>query len=54
MTPRKDDAYLIRFPDGMRERLKNDATENGRTMAAHIIYLLSTHPKGPKPKKARK
>lgn len=54
MTPRKDDAYLIRFPDGMRDQLKKDADAAHRTMAAHIVHLLSTHPEGPKPKKRAK
>lgn len=54
MTPRKDDAYLIRFPDGMRKALKEEATDEGRTLAAHIVYLLSTHPSRPKAKRPKK
>lgn len=56
MTPRtKEDAYLIRFPDGMRDELKSEAVHQGRTLASHIVYLLTTHPerkrKGAKAKK---
>lgn len=54
MAPRKDDAYLIRFPEGMREQLKADAEAASRTMAAHIVHLLSTHPEGPKAPKRSK
>jgi len=36
-------AYLLRFPDKeMRERLKAEAKAQGRTLNAHIIYILTT------------
>lgn len=54
MAPRKDEAYLIRFPEGMREALKEEAAANSRTLAAHIVHLLSTHPARPKPKPKKK
>ena len=35
-------AYLLRFPDrAMRHRLKEEAKANGRTLNAHIIYILN-------------
>lgn len=33
-------AYLLRFPSGLREQLKAEAQANGRTLNAHIIYIL--------------
>lgn len=36
------DQYMLRFPDGMRERLKSLAAENGRSLNAEIIYRLQT------------
>lgn len=37
---RKQDQYIVRFPDGMRDRLKDAAAENGRSMNAEIIQRL--------------
>lgn len=54
MTPRNDPAYLLRFPDGMREALKAEAEAAHRTLAAHILYLLETHPERPKKRKAKR
>lgn len=35
-------AYLLRFPTKeMRERLKAEAKAQGRSLNAHIIYLLT-------------
>lgn len=34
------DRYIIRFPDGMRERIKELAEKNGRSMNAEIIARL--------------
>lgn len=40
-TPsRKLDQYIVRFPDGMRDRLKAVAAENGRSLNAEIIARL--------------
>lgn len=36
------DRYIVRFPDGMRDRLKALATENGRSLNAEIIHRLQT------------
>lgn len=34
------DKYVVRFPDGMRDRLKALAAENGRSLNAEIIARL--------------
>jgi plasmid stability protein len=40
-TPsRKLDQYIVRFPDGMRDRLKDAAAENGRSLNAEIVKRL--------------
>lgn len=45
MTERKpqvEDKYVVRFPDGMRDQLKQLASENGRSLNAEIIYRLQS------------
>lgn len=37
---RKLDQYIVRFPDGMRDRIKDAAAQNGRSMNAEIIHRL--------------
>ncbi|MBO1007091.1 Arc family DNA-binding protein [Acidovorax sp. SD340] len=39
-TPQDADKYIVRFPEGMRERLKNLAKANNRTLNAEIIARL--------------
>ncbi|WP_425909044.1 Arc family DNA-binding protein [Nitrobacter sp. TKz-YC02] len=40
-TPsRKLDQYIVRFPDGMRDRLKDAAAANKRSLNAEIIARL--------------
>lgn len=34
------DKFIIRLPDGMRERIKAAADANGRTMTAEIVWRL--------------
>lgn len=42
----KRPGYLLRFPNlEMRERLKAEAKAQGRTLNAHIIYLLTHEPR---------
>ncbi|TWD58111.1 Arc-like DNA binding dprotein [Agrobacterium vitis] len=36
----KQDQYIVRFPDGMRDQLKNEAAANGRSMNAEIVARL--------------
>lgn len=36
----KQDQFMVRFPDGMRERIKEEAARNGRSMNAEIIHHL--------------
>lgn len=40
-TPSRDsDKYVVRFPEGLRNKIKVRAVENNRTMNSEIIYLL--------------
>lgn len=39
--PQIEDKYVLRFPDGMRDRLKEEAAKNGRSLNAEIIQRLS-------------
>lgn len=34
------DRYIVRFPEGMRERLKDEAASNNRSLNAEIIARL--------------
>lgn len=36
----KQEQYMLRFPDGMRERLKELAKGNGRSLNSEIIHRL--------------
>jgi plasmid stability protein len=40
------DKYIVRLPDGMRDRLKDEAAKNNRSMNAEIISRLeqTLHP----------
>lgn len=37
---RGDDQFLLRFPEGMRERIKDEADHAGRSMNTEIIMRL--------------
>lgn len=39
-TPRGSDQFPLRLPDGMRDRIKSAADENGRSMNAEIVAAL--------------
>lgn len=39
--PQDQDRYIVRFPDGMRDRLKDEAVRNNRSLNAEIISRLS-------------
>lgn len=39
-TTRYSDKFLVRLPEGMRDRLADAARENGRTMTAEITHRL--------------
>ncbi|WP_218668886.1 Arc family DNA-binding protein [Variovorax sp. KK3] len=39
-TPQTEDKYIVRLPDGMRERLKSFAATNHRTLNAEIVRRL--------------
>lgn len=36
----KQEQYIVRFPDGMRDRIKDAAAANKRSMNAEIIHRL--------------
>lgn len=40
--PQTEDKYIVRFPDGMRDRLKDAAKGNNRTMNAEIVARLES------------
>ncbi|MDN4052879.1 Arc family DNA-binding protein [Massilia sp. YIM B02763] len=39
-TGRDSDQFTLRFPDGMRARIKEIAERNRRTTNAELIYLI--------------
>lgn len=39
-TPQTDDKYVLRLPDGMRDRIKAAAQKSGRSMNAEIVDRL--------------
>lgn len=40
-TTRDSEKYIVRLPDGMRERIKRSAEENNRSMNAEIVARLT-------------
>ena len=47
-TGRESDKFIVRLPDGMRDRIKAVADANGRSMNAEIVSALED--KFPEPK----
>ncbi len=39
-TPQAADKYVLRMPDGMREKINELAKANGRSMNAEMILML--------------
>lgn len=39
-NPQTEDKYIVRFPEGMRDRLKAEAKANNRTLNAEIVARL--------------
>lgn len=39
-TPQTQDKYVLRLPDGMRDRIKAAAEANNRSMNAEIVHAL--------------
>lgn len=35
-----NDQYMLRLPDGMRDRIKKDAIRSGRSMNDEIVYRI--------------
>ncbi len=46
-TTNASDKFIIRLPDGMRDRIKTDAEQHGRTMNAEIIAKLQDYTDSP-------
>lgn len=46
-TTNASDKFIIRLPDGMRDRIKTDAEQHGRTMNAEIIARLEVFTDSP-------
>jgi hypothetical protein len=42
-TNRDSDKFMLRLPDGMRDRIKEEADLAGRSMNAEIVLALSFH-----------
>lgn len=40
-TGRESDKFMLRLPDGMRERIKEVADASGRSMNAEIVFRLN-------------
>lgn len=40
---KKQDQFIVRFPDGMRDKIKEEADLAGRSMNAEIVLALSFH-----------
>lgn len=40
LVNKESDKFMLRFPEGMRERMKSLATENRRSMNSEIITIL--------------
>lgn len=44
---RDSDKFMLRLPDGMRERLKREAAANNRSMNSEIVARLESSLAGP-------
>lgn len=42
-SPQTADKYILRFPDGMRDRIADEAKKNNRSMNAEIVHILMGH-----------
>lgn len=40
MTTRESDKFMMRLPDGWRDRIKEEARKNHRTMNAEILSAI--------------
>lgn len=40
MTRQLQDRYIVRLPDGMRNRIREEAERNERSMNAEIVFHL--------------
>lgn len=47
-TPQNQDKFVLRLPDGMRDRIKSAAAKSGRSMNAEIVSALEGYFPEPK------
>ncbi|WJR67650.1 Arc family DNA-binding protein [Neorhizobium sp. CSC1952] len=47
-TGRESDKFMLRFPEGMRDRIKEEAAKSGRSMNAEIVHRLANSLDNPK------
>lgn len=40
MTHQAQDRYIVRMPDGMKEKIKEEAARNCRSMNSEIVFHL--------------
>lgn len=40
----KREAYLMKFPRGLRKKLKAEAVATQRNLRGYLQYLIETHP----------
>lgn len=40
----KREAYLMKFPRGMRKRLQKEAKLTKRNLRGYLLHLVETHP----------
>jgi hypothetical protein len=43
VASKNDDQYMLRLPDGLRERIKRHATINGRSLNTEIVDAIERH-----------
>jgi plasmid stability protein len=40
MGVRDNDKFMVRLPDGMRDRIKDSAAKSGRSMNAELVHVI--------------
>ena len=52
MARQMQDRYIVRMPEGMRDKIKEEAERNHRSMNAEILFQLNRAYRGPETQKA--
>lgn len=42
-TPQNQDKFVVRLPDGMRDKIKASAARNGRSMNAEFVHAMDEY-----------